>query len=106
MYLKLNGLFNTYYYYYCIFYSYFIIFIIYYIISYFIFKLFPQIINSLVLIDQRRNVISIEIIINYFSIIIIEIDIVSLIKSRKINFRNRFVEINIFISSNFSLGKK
>lgn len=105
MYLRLNGLFNTYYY--CIFYSYFIIFIIYYIISYFIFKLFPQIINSLVLIDQRRNVISIEIIINYFSIIIIEIDIVSLqLNKRKINFRNRFVEINIFISSNFSLGKK
>lgn len=85
MYLRLNGLFNTYYYYYCIFYSYFIIFIIYYIISYFIFKLFPQIINSLVqiLIDQRRNVISIEIIINYFSIIIIEIDIVSLQLNRE-----------------------
>lgn len=82
MYLRLNGLFNTYYYY-CIFYSYFIIFIIYYIISYFIFKLFPQIINSLVLIDQRRNIISIEIIINYFSIIIIEIDIVSLQLNRE-----------------------
>lgn len=90
---------------------YFILILLYllFIISYFIFKLFPQIINSLVqiLIDQRRNVISIEIIINYFSIIIIEIDIVSLqLNKRKINFRNRFVEINIFISSNFSLGKK
>lgn len=64
---------------------YFILILLYllFIISYFIFKLFPQIINSLVLIDQRRNVISIEIIINYFSIIIIEIDIVSLQLNRE-----------------------